>query len=64
MALYFKRDVDQLEIVQETVMGELKNITFEGRLKELKLFRIRTGLRGDTITLMQLCKWLLQKRRK
>lgn len=47
-ALYFKRDVDQLGIIQRIVMRKLKNITYEGRLKELRLFRIKTGLREDT----------------
>lgn len=32
-----------------TAMRELKNITYERRLKELRLFRLR-GLRGDAIT--------------
>lgn len=31
-------------------MRELKNITYERRLKELRLFRIKTRLRGDATT--------------
>lgn len=27
-----------------------QNITYEGRLKELRLFRIKTELRGDAVT--------------
>lgn len=59
----FKRDVNQMETVQRIMMRELKNITYEGRLKALRLFRVKRGLRGDAITLMQLCKRLLQRGR-
>jgi len=49
-APHFQRDVGQLETVQGKVMREFENLTYEGRLKESRLFRKKTGLRGDAVT--------------